>query len=165
VYKGKKEGGMDLRVAIIGANFDERHMLAKQLSERHNLPLIAEQKDMFKRVLEGNGEFAKDMLNAQIRKQLLFRNGFVSDGCTLDYVVMTKIALELADKNTASVPDLLRARLHTVRQLDKVIYVPLSIHEEVELIRKYDAYLKAELNLISKRLQVQTSKTWAATAR
>jgi hypothetical protein len=157
---------MDLRIAVVGANFDERHMLAKQLSERYKLPLIAEQKDMFRRVLESkNGEFAKDMLNAQIRKQLFFREGFVSNGCTLDYVVMTKIALELADKNTASVPELLRARLHTVRQVDKVIYVPLSIYEKVELIRKYDAYLKAELNLISERVKVETARTWAATAR
>jgi hypothetical protein len=157
---------MDLRIAVVGANFDERHMLAKQLSERYKLPLIAEQKDMFRRVLESkNGEFAKDMLNAQIRKQLFFTEGFVSNGCTLDYVVMTKIALELADKNTASVPELLRARLHTVRQVDKVIYVPLSIYEKVELIRKYDAYLKAELNLISERVKVETARTWAATAR
>lgn len=141
-------------MAVVGADFTERRKTAKKLADKHGLPLIGGCFDNidFNSKEKGDGVLQlQKALDMQIRKQILYRKGFVSNGCSLDYIVLYKICMNYAEQKI-DIPEMLRARLHAWRQLEKIVYVPLNKHDP--LLEKYDAYLASEIALLQKSRNV-----------
>jgi nicotinamide riboside kinase len=125
-----------LRIAITGAHGTGKTTLARALSEKLGLPLIAEQarlvaaemgvkncEDLLRNPRLAR-EFQERVLEEQIRAQLAHPGGFVSDRCTLDCIAYWN--LYLGDGSDAG-RYFFRARLHAFRRLDLVVYVPLLV--------------------------------------
>lgn len=147
-----------MRIAVVSADLKKRKAVAEEISQEYRLPIIAEQDDVFRKKnpekIEAPEMILKTILERQIKKQILCRDGFVSSGSTLDYVALYKTFIDLKDKEKVNIPDLIKARMHAWRHLDKIIYLPLTQNRNKFYIR-YDSYLKAELELIRENGGVQ----------
>lgn len=151
-----------MKIAVVGADFKARSDIAKFLAAKNKLPFIEEmpRTEGFNTILRNNNGYKlRGALDIQIRKQILYKNGFISAGCTLDYIAITKIMMEMYHKDgREGVPQLFRARLHTVRQMEKIIYIPLIKEHGNEQLKKYDTYLRAELDLLSEIVEIGERK-------
>lgn len=122
-----------MRIAITGAHGTGKTTLARALSEKLGLPLIAEQARLVaeemgvktcEELLQNSKlarQFQERVLEEQIRAQLARPEGFVSDRCTLDCIAYWN--LYLGDGSDAG-RYFFRARLHAFRRLDLIVYVP-----------------------------------------
>jgi len=104
--------------------------------------------------------FQWKILEYQIRAQLK-HNEFVSDRSTLDCIAYWKLYLGDKDKETDQY--IFKARLHTWKQLDLIIYIPLVMQAQndgfrlVDKQREVNTYIQEELNLIRKKVPVITA--------
>ena len=64
----------------------------------------------------------------------------------------------MSDRNISEIPELLKARLHTIRQIEKIVYIPLQKNDS-DMLLKYDTYLKKELDLVSNKIPVSIKNT------
>lgn len=160
MYREKKEVGV-MKIAVVGAQLRKRNEIATELAKKYDLPIITEQikeKELHEIIKKGKITAIKPVMDSQIKNQILLKDGFISDGCTLDYIVIAKIVLKMSDRNISEIPELLKARLHTIRQIEKIVYIPLQKNDS-DMLLKYDTYLKKELDLVSNKIPVSIKNT------
>lgn len=148
-----------MRLAVLSTDFRTRRDTAKEIARENVLPLIAVQEGILQKLKDPkigkNSEvLLAEMLDRQIKKQVFYNDGFVSSGSTLDYVALYKAVLDRKDNGKANVLNLIKARMHAWRHLDKIVYIP-AINKEDEFLTRYDCYLQAELELIKTNTSIQ----------
>lgn len=141
-----------MQIAVLGADFKERKIYAESLAKKYGLPLITGCFDVFQDLdvmpKEQVWDKLRESLNNQIKKQIFHRKvGYVTDGCTLDYIALYKIYMDIFQEGKMNIPEIIRARLHTWHQISRIIYLPRE-NEKNEMFSRYDSYLIKEFQLI-----------------
>lgn len=138
-----------MHIAVLGADFIKRKEYAESLARKHGVPLITGFFDDLSDLNTISKDLTlsklKEALDGQIKKQIFYRNGYVTNGCSLDYIVFYKMYIDISQEKV-SIPEIIRARLHAWRQINKIIYLPLGKNNK--MLAKYDSYLIRELNLL-----------------
>lgn len=160
-----------MRIALTGAHGAGKTLTAIQLAQAIDLPMIMEQArvvasemgiESCEQLLKDRSlacAFQKKVLDSQIKEQLTYRQGFVSDRCTLDCIAYWRL-YGLANPKQ---PDIYtrRARIHSWKGLDLIIYVPpIDIDSGEDMFRlksghkEIDEFIREEIELIKHRVPV-----------
>ncbi|RJX17219.1 MAG: hypothetical protein C4575_13685 [Desulforudis sp.] len=127
-----------LRIAITGTHGNGKTTLARALSAKTGLPLIAEQARIVatemgltdcSRLLrdpELARTFQERVLEGQIAAQVKHPEGFIADRSTLDAIAYWKLYLNGSQENIHRETNryIFKARLHAWKGLDLLVYVP-----------------------------------------